>query len=191
MTRDIEGMSGQRYRTFINELIASLGERARYLEIGSWKGSTLAAAIEGNKGHFTAIDNWTQFGGPKNEFLANIAAVKTEISPHVIEADFRAVDYATFEPFNVYLFDGPHEEDDQYDGLSLVGPALANPHVLIVDDWNWRKVRLGTFRAIHDGGWTIDYSKEIRTSHDDTHPGVARGESDWHNGYFIAQLSRR
>jgi hypothetical protein len=191
--RAMEGMSGQRYRTFINALIGSLADRARYLEIGCWKGSTLASALEGNSGHAVAIDNWCQFGGPRAEFDRNIADTQTSVSLKVIEADFRKVHYSSLgEPFNVFLFDGPHEEADQYDGVMLASPALANPHILVVDDWNWCQVRVGTLRAIHDAGWKVSHSEEIRTTWDDSHPNPAMswGNSDWHNGYFIGLLSR-
>src|SRR4029079_19724167 len=40
--RQIEGMSGQKYRTFINRFVKSHLD-ARYLGIGSWQGSTAAA----------------------------------------------------------------------------------------------------------------------------------------------------
>ena len=42
------GMSGKKYRYLINNLV-SLIEDARYLEIGSWTGSTACSAIYGNK----------------------------------------------------------------------------------------------------------------------------------------------
>jgi Methyltransferase domain len=186
--RQIEGMSGQRYRTFINAYMRLLGDNARYLEVGSWKGSTLASAIEGNGGKAVCIDNWSLFGGPKEEFSRNIQSIQTNTELRVIEADFRKVDYRAIGKFNVYLFDGPHEEADQYDGVMLAQPALANPHTLIVDDWNWRQVRLGTLRAIHDSDWRIAHCVEIRTTGSD--PIVSGGASDWHNGYFIATLCR-
>ena len=186
----MEGMSGQRYRVFVNTLMRKIGDDARYLEIGSWKGSTLAAAIEGNNVRAVAIDNWSQFGGPKAEFAANIASVETVAQPRFIEADFRKVDYGQLGPFNVFLFDGPHEEHDQFDGIAVAQPALENPHILIVDDWNWRQVRIGTLRAITATGWRLAHAVEIRTTHNDTHPAVQGKDSDWHNGYFVALLQR-
>ena len=42
-----------------------------------------------------------------------------------IESDFRNVEYANLPgPFNVYLFDGPHEAIDQFQGLSLPLPCF-------------------------------------------------------------------
>lgn len=154
------------------------------------EGSTLCAAIENNDGHAVCIDDWSLFGGPKDALLSNVSATHTNMSLRVIEADYRAVAFETLGPFNVFLFDGPHEEEDQYDGLKLAQRALTSPHVLIVDDWNWRRVRIGTFRAIHDCGWQIAHSREIRTTRDDSHPETGGGASDWHNGYFIGLLEK-
>jgi hypothetical protein len=72
--RAIDGMSGQKYRTFINNLVGSYPD-ARYLEIGSWGGSTATAALYGNSVKALCIDNWSQFGGPRTTFFANIERV--------------------------------------------------------------------------------------------------------------------
>ena len=72
--RDIEGMSGQKYRAFINNLISSCSN-PRYLEVGSWTGSTATAALSGNRASALCIDNWSQFGGPKDQFFRNIEKV--------------------------------------------------------------------------------------------------------------------
>ena len=46
-------------------------KEARYLEIGTWKGSSICSAMCNNKITCVAIDNWSEFGGPKNIFLEN------------------------------------------------------------------------------------------------------------------------
>ncbi len=190
----IDGMSGARYRHFINGLLRKLG-RTGYLEVGSWMGSTLCSAIHGNAVRAVAIDNWSQFGGPRDAFLGNLAQFRTEAAAvEVIEADFRAVPFADLAarhlPFEVYLFDGPHEEQDQHDGLIAALPALTEEFVFICDDWNWWPVRAGTHRAIVQGGLQMLYGAEIRTTLDNTHPEIAFKDSDWHNGYFIGVLRK-
>ena len=184
--RDIEGMSGQRYRSFINRLVGSVAD-ARYLEVGSWAGSTAAAALFGNRVTALCIDNWSMFGGPRLQFFENMKLVLSEkISFRIIEQDFRKVDFGSIGRFNVYLFDGPHEERDQYDGVVLAQPALPDRYYLIVDDWNWQAVRLGTFQALRDTGCRVDSAVEIRTSLDNEQPLDRGANSDWHNGYFLA-----
>ncbi|MFZ1743577.1 MAG: class I SAM-dependent methyltransferase [Pontixanthobacter sp.] len=189
--RGIEGMSGQRYRDLINTLIGLLPD-ARYLEVGSWAGSTATAALSGNMLTAVCIDNWSEFGGPRDAFLANTGRVITTAHKfRLIESDFRKVDYGDLGSFNVFLFDGPHSEEDQYDGVVIAAPALDNEFILIVDDWNWRAGRLGTFRAIRDCNWSIEVAIEIRTTLDESHAKVSDSASDWHNGYFIAVVNKR
>lgn len=184
------GMSGKKYRLFINNLIRSLDDAA-YLEVGSWAGSTLCSAINRNSVRATAIDNWSQFDGPKEQFLKNLEKFGTPGAyVNFIEDDFRNVSYSTLGPFSVYLFDGPHEYEDQYDGLILALPAMTQRFVFIVDDWNHPPVRDGTIRAIDKAGVKIEYSLEIRTTLNDTHALPSNQHSDWHNGYFIGVLRK-
>lgn len=195
--RYMDGMSGKKYRYFINNLIGSM-EDARYLEIGSWKGSTASSAIYGNKCKALCIDNWSDFlwGASKEsvrgEFEANVTgAAGSTADFSFIDDDFRKIDYSTLGKFNVYMFDGPHSEQDQYDGVIIAQPALDDTFILIVDDYNGPGVRAGTERAIKDLGLTIISSIDIMTRNDDQHPEIAHQRSDWHNGYFIALASKK
>jgi hypothetical protein len=184
------GASGRRYRLFINTLIGSLDD-ARYMEIGSYTGSTLCATIAGNKVAALVIDNWSLFGGPVKDFMHNVATYRTPAARvSVLETDFRQVDYRHIGKFNVYMFDGPHTERDHYDAVNLALPALDDSFVLVVDDWDWGQVRSGTLWAIHDNGLKIDLSIDIRTTMDGTSPPVGAERSDWHNGYLLAVISR-
>jgi hypothetical protein len=186
----LEGMSGKKYRYFVNNLIESM-EDPRYLEIGVWAGSTLCSAIFGNSVTVTAIDNWSQFEGPSDRFFLNLSRFKgpgAKVS--ILERDFRRIDYQSLGVHDVYLFDGPHNEVDQHDGLTLTQAALAKEFVLVVDDWNWTPVRTGTFRAIRELGLRVDFCAEIRTTLDGSQPPVNRNSSDWHNGYLIAVLCK-
>jgi hypothetical protein len=188
---DMEGMSGRKYRYLINNLIASIPD-ARYLEVGTWAGSTACAAMFGNKVKVTCIDNWSQFGGPRDKFIENTNNCRSEMTNfRFIESDFREVNYQDIGKYNVYLFDGPHEYEDQRDGLLLALPALDEETIFIVDDWNWPFVREGTFRALRECGLEIVYSAEIRSTQDDNHPVKShQKDSDWHNGYFLCVLRK-
>jgi hypothetical protein len=185
----LPGASGRKYRRFINNLI-ELIPKPNYLEIGVFKGATLCSAIFQNEVTATAIDNWSEFGGPYDQFLRNLAAFKGKARVSFIECDFRKIDFHHLGKFDVYLFDGPHLYQDQLDGIMLAGPALQESFVLIVDDWNWEQVRQGTLDAIRNCNYHVDHMVEIRTTRDNSHPQVAGEASDWHNGYFIAALQK-
>lgn len=189
---EMEGMSGQKYRMFINNLIGRL-KHARYLEVGVWKGSTFCAAVKGNKPDLAvAIDNWSEFGAPRDEFVDNLGSL-TNKPIQLIDSDFRSVDFSKENwatPFNVYFYDGPHSEVDQHDGIVAALPALDEQFVLIVDDWNWTRVRRGTVSAIKVSGIRVDYEMEIRTAEDDQPSPDFAEKTDWHNGYYIAACSK-
>jgi hypothetical protein len=188
--QEIDGMSGQKYRAFINNLVRSCPNPC-YLEVGSWAGSTATAALSGNCASALCIDNWSQFGGPKDQFFQNIKKVLSEkIRFKFMECDFRSVDYGSIGKFNIYLFDGPHGEADQYDGIVIAQPALTETFFLVVDDWNWRTVRVGTLRALAACRCQLECSIEVRTSLDGSTPSLHGRQSDWHNGYFIAVVRK-
>lgn len=193
--RYMHGMSGKKYRYLINHLVKNTPD-SRYLEIGSWAGSTACSAIWKNKVKATCIDNWSEFGGPKDAFMSNIQyCLDNQLNPddidfNFIESDYRAVNYAEIGKHNIYLFDGPHETKDQADGISLVQPALDDEYVLIVDDWNAYNIQEGTIDAIMSSKNTIVAQIEVLTTTDGTHPAICREMSDWHNGYMIAVMSK-
>lgn len=187
---ELKGWSGVMYRRLINTLL-ELIEEPRYLEIGVFTGSSLCAALDGNSIDAMAIDNWSQFKGPYQEFYKNLANFKGNNRVSFLERDFRSVDYKHLGPFNVYFFDGPHKEQDQYDGVTYTLPALADNFVLIVDDWNKTNVRRGTFRAIADNGLEADFAVQVFTTLDNTHAHPYGERSDWHNGYMLAALRKK
>ena len=185
----IEGMSGRSYRLLVNHLVSG-AESVKYLEIGSWAGSTVAAALYGNTAKALCIDNWSQFDGPKDQFRENIKKLQLEDRIELLEEDFRNVDYGSIGRFDVYLYDGPHKEVDHYDGIVLTQPALEKNYLLIVDDWNWIGVRIGTLRGLSAAKSTISFAIEVRTTEDNEHPVEGGRDTDWHNGCFLAVVEK-
>jgi hypothetical protein len=185
----IEGMSGQIYRKFINNLIRVTPD-SRYLEVGSLKGSTACAAMYNNTLDITCIDNW-HWPEHRPDFFKNTESVITDnINFTVIEKDFREVDYSAIGKFNIYMFDGPHGEQDQYDGVIMAQAALDDNYILIVDDWNWLEVQNGTWEALRQLDHGLVSKLEIRTTDDYSYPAVADHFSDWHNGYLVAVIAK-
>jgi hypothetical protein len=180
------GMSGGKYRTLVNRLIEHT-PNARYLEIGSWKGSTACSAMYGNTVTATCIDNYTFGGFSKDDLVSNTnSVINDNINFTLLDGDFRQVDYNAIGKFNVYFYDGPHQEQDQYDGVVIAQPALDDIFTLIVDDYNDPVVRQGTARAIRDLNLTVQCSIEITT----INPTVTNEFSEWHFGYFMAILKK-
>ena len=186
----MQGLSGRKYRLFINNLMTTFN-RPRYLEIGCWTGSTLFSATSGAEVTATTIEDWSEGSVVKDMFFANLRRSRADGSDiTLIENDFRNVDYASLGPIDVFTYDGPHQESDQYDGIVMPAAALKDEHVLVVDDWNWPGPRSGTLRALGDLRYSIRYALAIRTTLDDSHPEIYGEASDWHNGYFIAVVAK-
>jgi hypothetical protein len=188
--RLMSGMSGKKYRYLINNLISFIID-ARYLEVGSWKGSTVCAAMHGNKCKVTCIDDWSHHGTNNQDFFNNTKeSLSGNIDFTVIEKDFRQVDYSSIGKYNVYFFDGPHEEKDQYDGVTLAQDALDYEYILIVDDYNFDRVRKGTQNAIKDLNLKVLAEVTVLSSIDGDVPTVHHEKSEWHNGYYIAVINK-
>tara|TARA_E500000178_G_scaffold353567_1_gene419831 strand:- start:1128 stop:1976 length:849 start_codon:yes stop_codon:yes gene_type:complete len=186
---NLEGLSGRKYRHFINNLISFFPD-VKYLEIGSWLGSTACSAFFNNRLYALCIDNWSEFlefeKNPKKIFKKNVMECKNnKIRLKTIENDFKKIDYKTIKKYNVYFYDGPHHFEDHFDAICLVQECLENKYILIIDDWNWKQVRDGTYQGLKKKKLKIISSIQIKTTQDDSKALVEGKYSEWHNGYGI------
>ena len=191
ITTDIitmDGMSGTKTRHFYNNLLNT--EDARYLEIGTWKGSSVCSAMMGNKANVVCIDNWSEFGGPKSEFLVNFEKFKGENSAKFIENDCYKVNVSTLPKFNMYMYDGNHTNESHYRALSHYYNCLDDIFIFIVDDWNWRDVRNGTISSIKKLNLKKLYEKEIRLTWDNSTTPEPQLSKNWWNGIYVAILQK-
>ena len=188
----MNGMSGKKTRHFYN----NMGEMndCRYLEIGTWTGSSISSFMYKNTITCIVNDNFSQFNSNndvKQKFLNNFNAYKGQNNAQFIESDCWNINPKTLSKFNMYLYDGEHSKESHYKALNHFLPCLENTFIYIIDDWNIDKIREGTLDAIKDNNLIISYKKEIRTSYDNTQPVVCCENSDWHNGICIFVLEKK
>jgi len=184
----LEGMTGHCTRHFYNNICSV--SNARYLEIGTWKGSSLCSAMYGNNMVCVCIDNWSYPGGStKDAFYENFNRFKGENNATVIEDDCWNVDPDKLGSFNIYMYDGDHTEECHYRALDHFMNCLDNEFIYLVDDWNAEEVRSGTIKAVSDNNLEIISKKEIFTTHN---PGIQTSGrlNDWHNGIGIFVLRK-
>lgn len=179
----MDGMTGSMPRHFYNNLLEL--PSAKYLEIGTWKGSSLCSAMHGNKARVVAMDDFSGFGSPKQEFLNNVANNIGENEFSFYEHDCFKFDVESFEKlkFNIYLFDGDHSEESQYQAIDKYLPAMEDTFIFVCDDWNWNTVSAGTHRAIMKNNLNVLYSKEIKTESIDA--------ATWWNGMAVFILQKQ
>ena len=182
----LEGLSSSMVRHFLNNICSLKG--ANYLEIGCWKGSTLVSAAYKNEENLSAvvgIDNWSQFDGPKDDFLRNVNSYIKAIPLRFYEADCFSIDKSQIfqSPVNIYFYDGNHSFEDQKSAFTFYNSVFDDVFIAIVDDWNWEQVRNGTFAAFQDLGYKILYEQPFFTARNlDT--------SSWWNGFYIAVIKK-
>jgi hypothetical protein len=183
---NIEGFSGSKTKHFYNNLLRL--NDARYLEIGTWKGSTVCAAMYGNKANIVCIDNWSEFGNFYQELEIKINEYKGENTVAIIEQDSWTVNVSLLPKFNIYMYDGNHSEECHYRALPYYYNCLDDTFIFIVDDWNWSRVRRGTKNAIQNLNLKVLYEKEIITTFDDS---AANDKNGWWNGIYISVLQKQ
>lgn len=122
------GMSSARNRHLLNHLCTN----KRYLEVGTFKGSTLLAACYDNGAVGVGVDNSSQFGDWRTLVYETIA--KFGLNAEYIEADYRET-VEKKEKYNVIFYDGCHKNESTREALEILWPMVAEGGALIVDDY--------------------------------------------------------
>jgi hypothetical protein len=172
---NIEGMSSRKFRHLLNNLVDS---KTRYLDIGTWKGSTVISAIfQNNPEYYVTVDDWSCHGNCTVEFYNNF---KKHIGsePNFINADSFAINLkeSGIKDINLYLYDGGHFWEQHYDAINHFYDALADEFIYIVDDYNEKKIQSATQMSLSDRNIKVEYS-EYLTSPD---------KNEWWCGTYIA-----
>lgn len=160
----LEGMTGTKTRHLYNNLCNLPG--CRYLEVGCWKGSSTVAALYGNDATGTAIDNWSEFGGPKDDFHRVVDSLLPPGQLHFIDADcWEALDgELPGGPFLVYMYDGGHSAEDHRRAITCAAKHLERRCVVVIDDWNEPCIRQGTEAGLAEAGATVVSKRELFTA---------------------------
>lgn len=142
---ELSGLSSPRVRHLLNNLAS---QAKSYLEVGCYLGGTLRAALHGND-HLTAyaVDNFSMSPDTRGQFFKNTDMLKFEF----FEEDSFSLDIRKIKtPIELYFFDGCHSVDAQYKAVSYFLPVMADEFVMVIDDWDANKVRVGTHTALMD-----------------------------------------
>jgi predicted O-methyltransferase YrrM len=190
----MEGMSGIKTRIFYNHLCALEfpGRPTYYLEVGTWKGSTICSALQFNENcHGTVIENWALFGGPKTDFLENIKNFGIDGRLTIFEEDVFSFDTSKIKnKIDIYLYDGDHDETSHYKGITHIWPVIADEAIIIVDDWNAPHVRKGTLDGLRDVGANIIEKFEIMYTNDGSHTRMDVAQREFWNGIAVFVVSK-
>ncbi|HET7045428.1 MAG TPA: class I SAM-dependent methyltransferase [Gaiellaceae bacterium] len=173
----VPGLARPNNLALVNTAAGCLGEGESYVEVGTFHGTSLIAAMLGNDGDFVALDNWSLGDGSREQLDANLA--RYDLHPTVIEGDaFETLRSGALADrrVGVYYYDNGHAYEQQLDGLRLIEPRLAPGALMIVDDSDWERVE----RAVDDYLAGEPRATEIwRTG------GKDRGRPEWWEGMRV------
>jgi hypothetical protein len=133
----IPRMSTYAIAAVINHGVSLLPEDQVYLNVGVWNGFTFLAGLVNNPDKVCiGVDNFSEFGGPRSEFLKRFEKYRS-LNHRFYDADYR--EYLTnrhSEEIGFYFYDGPHSLKDQVEGLELAERFFASHCIILVDDTN-------------------------------------------------------
>lgn len=143
----VPGLAAENNLALANLAAACLDPGESYVEVGTFRGTSLIAAMRENEGkQFVAIDSWAMEGASRAELEANLARFGLAV-PTLIEGDaFELLrgDALAGTIVGVYYYDAAHGYEQQLEALQLIEPYLADRALLIVDDSDWERVRRAT-----------------------------------------------
>ena len=147
----IDSMSTYAIGYLINRICKNLSKNQIYLNIGCWKGFSLVAGMINTQCKVIGVDNFSQFTGPKNDFIKNFENSKK--SNHFFfeqdyEKYFESLDH-TKDKFDFYFYDGEHSYDNQFKNLEIADNFLNVGSLVLIDDINFDEVYEGTFCLLY------------------------------------------
>lgn len=148
--KEVPRMSTLAIGTIINNLVSHMDSEDCYLNVGVWNGYTLfSGMIHNNSKYCIGVDNFSEFGGPKNSFMNYFNSIK---SPFHMFHDENYSDYLEDthgrRKIGCYFYDGNHDYKHQLLGLELAEPLFSKNAVILVDDINLKDAENATLDFI-------------------------------------------
>lgn len=144
--RELGGLAGAGTAEVISKCVYQMTDDYAYLEVGIYQACNFVIVANSNKSvDCYGVDNFSQEFEENKLFTESTEeVVKSRIEKYCPEAKYFKSDFREFlskpMPFDkqvgVYFFDGPHELQDQIDGVEMAIPHLADEAIIFVDDLN-------------------------------------------------------
>lgn len=176
-------MSSFAIGSIINWVVSKLPADQCFVNVGVWNGFSFLAGLLQNHGKTCiGVDNFSQFGGPRAEFMHRFNRHK---GPWHYFYDMDYKDYFAKlhrSPIGLYFFDGPHDYLNQLQGLQAAQSYFAEQCIILVDDTNWPEPRQATldFMAAHPGRYRL--LLDVTTA--------SNGHPTYWNGLMVLQKQR-
>ena len=173
----LTGLASPKVWHLLNNLCS---QAENYLEIGTYMGSSLMAALYSNP-HVSAVavDNFCMKPHTRGHFFGNVKDLRFTF----IEKDCFQIDPNQLPAIDLYFYDGRHEFEDQYKAITHFLPAMKTEFVYVVDDWNNSPVQEGTLKAIEDCKLEIVEMEEVKNK-------LMKDTAGWWCGIAVFKLRK-
>ena len=172
---NIPRMSTLAIGAIINEAVSQMQDNHTFVNVGVWHGFTLLSGIINNaRKRCIGIDNFSEFGGPRNAFLEKFKKHKRP-NHSFYEMDY--IDYFSNvhkEPIGFYMYDGNHSHKNQLRGLQVAEPFFSENCILLIDDANYDEVRQVTMEFLSSSSYEYQIILD-RTTYCNYHPTFWNG----------------
>lgn len=171
----VDAMSTMANAFLINEITKYLEPDECYLNVGVWKGFSFLSGCCNSAARSVGVDNFSEFGGPKAEFLQSYQKVSHD------KSQFHEMDYRNYfetkheGSVGFYFYDGEHSYENQLKGLEVAEPYLSPGAMLLVDDTNLDAARRATidFMMARHGQYEIWFDQlTVSNLHPTYHNGL-------------------
>lgn len=189
MAEQVAGYTSANELAVVNLAAKLLPADECYLEVGTYKGRSLCAAVmDVTDRTFYASENYLEFGMLGQEARDEL---HTNLTRHAAHADVRLIEGDCFRtlaqpgalraPVGVYFYDGKHTLLAHYLALGLVEPLLADQALVLVDDATWPVVRKAheAYLSRHTG-WSVVARWDAKQT----------GDPLWANGLHALRYDR-
>lgn len=168
--KELQGLSSPKIRHLLNNLAA---QSDSYLEIGCYLGGTLRAALHSNRHLYAvAIDNFSMKPQTRQNFFDNTDMLDFTF----IEEDAFKVDLLKFKnKIKLYFYDGDHSFEATQKALEYFYPILQDEFVMVVDDWNMKKIPNAIFTK----------AKELKLEVIENYNLICSPKGEWWHGLGI------
>jgi predicted O-methyltransferase YrrM len=173
----VPGLAKPNNLALLNVAARCLDDGESYVEVGTFRGTSLVAAMLDNDGDFVALDNWSMGEGSREQLDANLE--RYGLHATMLEGDaFETLRSNALDGrvVGAYYYDNGHAYEQQLDGLRLIERHLASPALMIVDDTDWERVE----RAVDDY-----LEQQPRATQLFRADGKDRGHPEWWEGMRV------
>jgi Methyltransferase domain len=141
----------------INRGVSDLDADCSFVNVGVWQGFSFLAGLVGNEDKkCIGIDCFSEFGGPKEQFLGRFNSHKGP-NHYFYDLDYREYFSRVHSgKIGFYIYDGEHSYENQLAGLRIAEPFFSDDCIILVDDTNLEAARKGT----------LDFVKQSRNTYD-------------------------